>query len=310
MKNLSLKKLVGLTAAAALTLSPAVSLAETSESALVVGGGLNLREQASTAAKVLGQYPTGTLVEIVERGAEWHKVAVNGKNGYMLAKYLNTAEGSQKATVKTNSGIGLNVREAPSLSGELITSVKNGASVTVLQKGKEWSRVAVGDKEGYVASQYLSFETAAAPATPAKPATGKVATVNNPKDTQVLNLRQTASLDAKVLAYYKNGVKVTVLSTSGDWCKVQVEDGKLGYMMKKYLKTTDETAEVKDFTATTMNVNGGKIVNFREKASLKAKILKTVPVGTKVTVKEHGTDWCKVEVDGEEGYISTWFLKW
>lgn len=309
MKNLSLKKVASVTAAAALTLTPMAALADTAESALVVGGGLNLRETASTAAKVLGQYPTGTLVEIVERGTEWHKVAVNGKSGYMMSKYLNTAEGSQSATVKTNTGIGLNVRETPSLSGTLITSVKNGGTVTVLQKGKEWCRVAVDGKEGFVATAYLSF--GATPAvTPSKPATGKVATVNNPKVTQVLNLRQTASLDAKVLGYYKNGVKVTILSTSGNWCKVQVEDGKMGYMMKQYLKMTDESAEVKTFTATTMNVNGGKIVNFREKASLKAKILKTVSVGTSVTVKEHGTDWCKVEVDGQEGYISTWFLKW
>ena len=139
---------------------------------------------------------------------------------------------------------------------------------------------------------------------------GKVAVVNNPKATQVLNLRQSPSLNAKVLAYYRNGAKVTILQDSGSWYKVQTEDGKLGYMMKQYLRVTDETTQVKPFTATTMNVNGGKIVNMRAGASLKASILRTVPVGTKVTVKEHTTDWCKVEVDGQEGYISTWFLKW
>lgn len=311
MKHATLTKLAGLTAAATLTLVPAASLAETSQSALVVGGSLNLRETASLSAKVLAQYPTGTLVEIVERGTEWHKVAVNGKSGYMMAKYLSGAEGSQTATVKTNTGIGLNVREEPSLHGDIITSVKNGGSVTVLQKGKEWCRVSVDGQEGFMSTQYLTFaSTPSQPSTPTTPASGKTAVVNNPKATQVLNLRQTASLDAKVIDYYRNGVKVTVLSDGGTWCKVQVEDGKVGYMMKKYLKMSDETTAMQPFTATTMNVNGGKIVNFREKASLSAKILKTVPVGTKVTVKEHTTDWCKVEVDGQEGYISTWFLKW
>ena len=29
-----------------------------------------------------------------------------------------------------------------------------------------------------------------------------------------------------------------------------------------------------------------------------------------VTVTGHGTDWCRVVVDGVEGYMSTWFLKW
>lgn len=309
MKYTSHKKLLGLTAAAVMTLAPLSSLADTAKSALVVGGSLNLRETASMEAKVLGQYPTGTLVEIVEEGDTWHKVSVNGKDGYMMAKYLSTAGSSQTATVKTNTGIGLNVREEPSLHGAIITSVKNGGSVNVLQRSGTWCRVSVDGKEGFMATQYLSFGGSTGGSTGGS-VSGKVAVVNNPKATQVLNLRQTASLDAKVLAYYRNGVKVTVLSDNGTWCKVQVEDGKLGYMMKKYLRVTDESTSVKPFTATTMNVNGGKIVNFRAGASLKSSIIKTVPVGTKVTVKEHGTDWCKVEVDGQEGYISTWFLKW
>lgn len=309
MKYTSRKKLLGLTAAAVMTLAPLSSLADTAVSALVTGGSLNLRETASLSAKVLGQYPTGTLVEIVEKGDEWHKVSVNGKDGYMMSKYLSTATTSQTATVRTNTGIGLNVREEPSLHGTIITSVKNGGTVTVLQKGATWCRVSVDGKEGFMATQYLSFGGSGSSGS-GTVVSGKVAVVNNPKATQVLNLRQSPSLNAKVLAYYRNGAKVTILQDSGSWYKVQTEDGKLGYMMKQYLRVTDETTQVKPFTATTMNVNGGKIVNMRAGASLKASILRTVPVGTKVTVKEHTTDWCKVEVDGQEGYISTWFLKW
>ena len=72
MKNENLKKLAvkmaGLTAAAAMTLTPMLALADTADSALVQGGTLNLRETASLSARVLGQYPTGTLVEIQGTG--------------------------------------------------------------------------------------------------------------------------------------------------------------------------------------------------------------------------------------------------
>ena len=312
MKHASLKRLAGVTAAAALTLSSVSALAATSDSALVKGGRLNLRQSASLNAKVLGQYPTGTLVEINEAGDEWCKVTVNGQTGYMLTKYLSRASQDLTATVKTNSGIGLNLRESPSLSGVIITSVKNGETVTVLQKGASWSRVSVGGKEGFVATEYLNFgngSTDTTPSTPSKPQTGKVAIVTNPGANQVLNLRKEASLDAKVLAYYRNGAKVTILSSGSTWHKVQTEDGKVGYMMAKYLKVTGDTANVQSYTATTFNANGGKIVNFRAGASLSSKIIKTIPVGTKVTVTQHGTDWCKVEIDGTVGYISTWFLK-
>ena len=308
MKHESLKRLAGLTAAAALTLTSVTALAATSSSALVKGGRLNLRQTASLTAKVLGQYPTGTLVEIIETGDEWCKVTVDGKTGYMLTKYLSSDSQNLTATVKTNTGIGLNLRESPSLSGAIITSVKNGEKVTVLQKSGSWCRVSAGGQEGFAATQYLNFGSSSS-GTTAKPQTGKVAIVNNPRDTQVLNLRKEASLDAKVLSYYRNGAKVTILKAGTTWHKVQTEDGKIGYMMAKYLKVTDETASFQYYLATTFNANGGKIVNFRSGPSLSAKIIRTVPVGTVVTVVEHGTDWCKVTVDEDTGYISTWFLK-
>jgi len=305
MKYASIKKLAGMTAAAALALSSA-AMADTAQSALVQGGRLNLRQTPSLTAAVLGQYPTGTLVEITEAGEEWCKVEVNGKTGYMMTKYLNFEGGETSATVRTNTGIGLNLRQEPSLSGAIVTSFKPGTTVTVLQKGATWSRVNVEGQEGFMATQYLNFGSGSVSS---KPQSGKVAVVNNPKDTQVLNLRAQASLDAKVLSYYRNGVKVTILESGSTWHKVQVQDGKVGYMMAKYLKVTDETASATPYTATLFNANGGKIVNFRKGPSLSSGIISTIPVGTKVTVVEHGTDWCKVEHDGVTGYISTWFMK-
>jgi len=307
MKHETLKKLAGVTAAAAMSLAPMMAMAETVPSALVKGGALNLRETASLSAKVLGQFPTGTLVEIIESGDEWHKVEVGGKSGYMMAKYLSTEKGSLSATVRTNTGIGLNLREEPDMKGAIINSFKPGTKVTVLQKSGEWSRVEVEGQEGFMATRYLAFSSGNASSS--NGATGKIALVNNPKDTQVLNLRQQASLDAKVLAYYRNGAKVTVLSGGDTWYKVQTEDGKIGYMMAKFLKVTDEKAEAAPYTAKLFNINGGSYVNFRKGPSLSAGVIRKVPVGTEITVLEHGTDWCKVDVEGETGYISTWFMK-
>ena len=304
MKHIPVKKLAGLTAAAALTLTAASALASTADSALVRGGSLNLRQTPSLSAKVLGQFPTGTLVEIVKAGDEWHQVEVDGKTGYMMAKFLTTAESAVTATVKTNSGIGLNLREEPGTDGAIITSVKNGQTVTVLQQGKTWCRVRVNEQEGFMATEFLRFASQSASSA------GKIALVSNPKDTQVLNLRQSASLDAKVLDYYRNGVKVTILESGSTWHKVQVEDGKIGYMMARYLQVTDEQGAVQPFQAKVINVNGGSYVNFRSGASLSAKILDRIDVGASVTVTQHGTDWCKVTIDGVEGYMSTWFLKW
>ena len=140
---------------------------------------------------------------------------------------------------------------------------------------------------------------------------GKVAVVNNPGANQVLNLRQTASLDAKVLAYYRNGAKVTILSSDNTWFKVKTEEGKTGYMMRKFLKVTDETGSTVEtpYTAKLININGGSVVNFRKAPGMNTTVLKSYAVGTEVTVLEKGENWCKVEIEGVTGYVSTYFLK-
>ena len=110
---------------------------------------------------------------------------------------------------------------------------------------------------------------------------------------------------SKALGYYRNGKQITLLEKLDGWYKVSV-DGQTGYMMAKYLKVNSEAASG---TATVYNPNGNSFVNFRKSASLNSAILSTVPVGTKISVLEKGTDWTKTEIGGQTGYISTWFLR-
>ena len=217
--------------AGALSLSPLMAFA--SEYATVKGGGLNLRETASLQAKVLGQDWTGTWIEVTEKGEEWSKVKVAGKEGYMMTKYLNFGGSDTTLYVRTNTGIGLNLREAPSMDAAIITSFPIDTAVSVIQKGSAWHKVKVGDQEGYMSARYLAAKKAPA--------------YTKPLETPV--------------------------------------------------------------NATMKNINGGKVVNFRQYPGMKTKIIKAYPVGTVVKVLEKGELWCKVEIDGQQGYVSTYMLK-
>ena len=206
-----------------------------SEFATVQGGGLNLRQSASLEAKVLGQYGTGTWIEVVKKGETWSQVKVNGKAGYMMTKYLNFAQNGKTLYVRTNTGIGLNLREAPNLCAKIITSFPINTEVNVIQAGETWHKVKVGELTGYMSSAYLSAKQAAstAPCTPAS----------------------------------------------------------------------------KPTCATLKNINGGCYVNFRKAPGMKTRIIKAYPVGTAVIVLEKGKLWSKVEIDGQQGYVSTYMLK-
>ena len=213
-------------------LTSAPALAD-STYATVQGGGLNLRQTASTQAKVLGQYPTGTWINILEKGDTWSRVSVNGKTGYMMSKFLAPVS-SSTMYVSTNTGVGLNLRTGPSMDSAIITSFQPGTAVTVLKRGRGWHYVSVGGEKGYMGSQYL---------------------VSRKKNEDV-GKPHTGSFQAKLV-----------------------------------------------------NPNGGRIVNFRQGAGLNARIICAYPVGTLVTVLEEGSSWCKVEINGQKGYVSAYFLK-
>ena len=290
------KKILAVILAVCLCLLPGLTLADTVGYAAVTGGTLKLRETDSQQAKVLAKYPTGTWVEILEDGDGWDKVKVGGKTGYMMDQYLTegTANYVAQRYVRTNTGVGVNLRSAPYDSASTITGVAEGTLVDVLVKGITWYKVRVGEQVGYIASKYLSTGSGNSAA--------QYAVVYNKSNSQVLFLRESASTSAAIQGQYKNYTPVSVLQAGNTWCKVQV-DGKTGYMMTAYLKFTGAPG-----TATVTNPNGGTFANFRSSASWNASIIKTVPVGTSVTVLDKGTDWTLVSVNGKTGYISTWFL--
>ena len=286
---------------------PVAALAESYK--VVTGGSLNLRAEPSLDAQVLAQYPTGTWMTVVEESGDWSKVTVGNKQGYVMSKYLaNTSNGST-LYVRTNTGAGLNLRDEPGLTGNILGSYKPGTPVTVLLRGTGWYQVQVEGATGYMASRYLSSSASTSGSTSTGSKTG---TVSNPGANQVLLLRETPSTDARVLAYYRNGTSVEIVGESGSFYKVNV-GGKSGYMMKKYIKLNASSSAgsalpATPFTAKLVNPNGNSIVNFRVAPGLSSSIIKAYPVGTQITVTEVGEVWCKAEIDGVTGYVSRYFF--
>jgi len=158
-------------------LMPCVSaLGETTKVAAYL---LRLREKPSSDSKVLDAYPRGTKVTILKKGTTWTRVQVHGKTGYMKTDLLaygknRNSSGSSSSKSSKSSGTGtsitdgttayivkgvrLNLRDLPSNEGDIIGSYRGGTKVTVLKKGKIWSLVEVKGKQGYMGTDYLTYE--------------------------------------------------------------------------------------------------------------------------------------------------------
>lgn len=255
---------------------------------------LNLRQYPSYDARVLGIYYNGAVCVVISEYDGWCYVSIDGMNGYFRREFLRFNGGqAQSANVYAANGKPVNLRNGPGYGYGVLAKVPVGAGVSVMLRGGAFSYLTYGGLSGFMDNAFLSGSTA-----------GGYGVVTNPRASQVLYLRKSASKSAKVLGQYRNGDTVQILAQGKSWCKVSVDD-MTGYMMTQYLALYG----LPETPAKTVR-NGSSYVNLREKPSKNNSAVYTrVPSGRTVTVLTPGDSWTEVSYGRYRGYMMTSFLK-
>ncbi|MBQ7786338.1 MAG: SH3 domain-containing protein [Clostridia bacterium] len=200
------------------------------------GGYVTLRVGPGLGYDVVMRVTSGSTVYIQNNSNEWNYVYayVNGTPvyGYMHESFISG--GTTRSTVTTRNGGRVNLRSGPDSSYSSVTTLSSGTVVTVLLKGNGWYKVSANGYVGYMSTEYLSEGGAYTGGNTGSTTSSTVAYVNNPKATQVLNLRESPSQSARSIGQYRNGTKVKVVSRGATWCEVYVGT-RHGYMMTRYL---------------------------------------------------------------------------
>ncbi len=148
---------------------------------------VNVRDDSANAGKVLTVAERGQEVQVTGRpDGGWVPVNVNGKSGWIYGRYLTTgkvAPAPSKPTVDAKSGSstsrdksrpaldnaatrttsGVNVRTAPSPSGQVIDQLADGAGVKVTGEAHgNWVQVRANGHTGWVYRTHLSGKVPAA----------------------------------------------------------------------------------------------------------------------------------------------------
>lgn len=126
------------------------------------GGQLHLRKSASSSAKSLGLFYTGTPVTILSyTRSGWAYVRIGQTEGYMDADYLASLKPTQygaRYAVRNSRATGLNLRSLPSTGGELLAFAPNYATVTVLGELSDgWCYVEYDGTLGYMLGTSLKI---------------------------------------------------------------------------------------------------------------------------------------------------------
>ncbi len=138
----------------------------------------------------------------------------------------------------TNLGVAhvdnnLNIRKEPSEDAELAGKLPKNAGCEIFEIADGWAKIKSGKVEGYVKAEFLY--TGEEAEVVAKEVMETFAVVN----TQTLNVRLEASVDAGILCQVPQEEKLTVLEINGDWIKVEVDSDE-GYVAKEFVEITTE----------------------------------------------------------------------
>lgn len=298
-----------------------------------VSGSLNLRQSASTGAKVLVRIPRLQQLTVLAYGTVWCEVSWNGWTGYVQTQFLRFSSvatptpgvtatpmpGGVTAWVWTPSGA-LNLRESPSTTSRVLRSIPRLAELTVLQQGSAWCSVSYQGTTGYVMATYLTYTNPLTPSvTPVPGSGGGDAWVWTPSGS--LNLRESPSTDGRIMRTIPRLAQLQVLQQGSVWCQVTYL-GMTGYVQTQFLTfaqpetspTPAPTATVAPGTTTpaasyaawVLTPSGG--LNLRESPSTDARILRTLPRLGLVTVYESSGQWSRVSYQDVMGYVQTQFL--
>lgn len=121
---------------------------------------LFLRSEPSVSSQSLGYYRNGKSVTLLQKLDGWYKVRVDGKTGYMMAKYLNVGGEavSGKATVYNPNGNSyVNFRAGASLNSAVLSTVPVGTKIEVISKGTDWTKTEINGVTGYISTWFLKF---------------------------------------------------------------------------------------------------------------------------------------------------------
>ncbi|MFO7947114.1 MAG: SH3 domain-containing protein [Armatimonadota bacterium] len=216
----------------------------------VDGDVVNLRKGPGMNYESVAKLREGQTLYVTETRDKWCKAHVHGgTEGWVanwLIKYPDDTSGSESGTPTSppvsRQGEGtknmsawiceevVNIRSGPDRDKEIVFQLERGTKVTTTDISGHWVKIKTdGGKSGWVAGWVVSFVP------PGK------AIVAEEGDTKVnvhvgwvarpkVNLRAEPSLDAKRIGYATLSTRVLIVDQKGDWYKVAMENGEVGWM--------------------------------------------------------------------------------
>ncbi|MGN0584483.1 MAG: SH3 domain-containing protein [Ruminococcus sp.] len=221
---------------ASVSSSTTAQLSEEKAGAYVVsanGSYLNMRSGAGTSYSIVAQIPDKSEVTVTAANDEWAAVTWKGNSGYCSMAYLKktdetTSSASQTTVSSTTTTTTTTTATAATTAAASTTTTTSEVSVSATESSSE-SATSTTELTSVTTETTEASNNSEPSDNSAEAGAYLVAT-----DGAHLNLRQSGSLGAKILAQIPNESEVFVISTDGEWSNVSW-NGIVGYCKAEYL---------------------------------------------------------------------------
>ncbi|MGI8383232.1 SH3 domain-containing protein [Robertmurraya sp. P23] len=273
---------------------------------------LNVREGPGLSYKVIEVVKRGDRFSVIEEKSDWIQVSLNssGKKGWVAAWLVkkhsaNEVSSSKSGIVTANQ---LRVRSGPSTSYKVVTTLSQGATVTIIKTESNWHQIKTSSVTGWVAAEFIQDIKSDTGGSSSSQQTGKV-TANN------LNVRSTASTSGNILGKLQKGSTVSILSVENSWVKIQY-NGQTAWVSKEFVEISSTSSQPSVPNQTNTNSSSGLIgtitattLNVRSTGSLSGKIVGTVSKGQAFEILAEENNWAKIKLkNGQFGWVASWYL--
>lgn len=205
----------------------------------VIDNGVNVRSGPGTDFKILSTLTKGTGVTILETKGDWQQIQYGSLKGWVTTRYISSGSkptSSSKYRLQVTDAL-VNLRSGPDTGYSKVGQVRKGDILTVVDIEGNWYRIKTASGlDAYILSDYVTKYGEASPDAPVR---SPVVSASAPYVTVIsgpANVRVSPDSNSAKLIMLDQGAVCPALGQQGDWYKIRLSSGKIGYIASRLVR--------------------------------------------------------------------------
>lgn len=283
---------------------------------VAVDGYLNVRENASSTADIIGKLYNNSAFEVIDDSLDgWIQISSGGINGFISSSFAILGdEAKEKAPSLVEKRViitteALNIRQEPNTDAEILgQALKNERYVLVDDSLDGWVQI----EEGYVSAEFCDVAYALNEARKLDLKAMVLNLYDNlgiSKVDNYLNIRQEPKEDGKIIGKMTSKCAGEILETTEDGKWYKIKSGPVtGYVSAEYILTGQAAKDAALETAELMAIVSTDMLNVRTEPSQDASIWTQISNNERYNVVSQQDGWVEIEFDSNTAFVATEFV--